>query len=278
MTSFNELFYKYTLHYNDRIKKFCEPLQRAYGINHFIHYKVTDSGLSNGFSNHANWMEYFIGEQIYLHCPYMRHPQYYQSGYVFVQNEDDSFDDSFQQAMKMATEQFNTQFCFLFLNKNPHNMEAFVFGAPPTITNMHSVLATEIPLLQLFISRFCEEFDKMLEDLSHHLFDIATPMGLTFHEKADLLPASLLKKRRYLLKQLGIDDRTCALSKREWEIVPLYLKGYSASQIAKQLFLSTRTIENYIDNLKNKLGCFTKRELIEKLTELQQIKHILHLT
>lgn len=275
MSSFNELFYKYTLHYHDQIKKFCEPLQRAYGINHFIHYKVTDKGLSNGFSNHANWMEYFIGEQIYLHCPYMRHPQYYQSGHVFIQNEDASFSDPFQQAMQKATERFNTQFCFLFLNKNTHSMDAFVFGVPPAISNIHSLLAPEIPLLKLFISRFCEEFDKMMQDLSHHLFDIATPMGPVFHEKADLLPPSLLKKRQYLLKQLGIDI-PYHLSKREWEIVPLYLKGHSASHIAKQLFLSPRTIENYIDNLKNKLGCFSKCELIEKLTELQQIRDILH--
>lgn len=74
MSSFNEMFRKYTVKYNDKVKRFCEPLDRAYGINFFIHYTVTHQGLSNGLCNRADWMEYFMGEQIFLDCPYMRHP------------------------------------------------------------------------------------------------------------------------------------------------------------------------------------------------------------
>lgn len=194
---------------------------------------------------------------------------------MFIKNHDDLIVGPFQTAMKNASEIFATQFCFFLLNKKPEEFEAFVFGVPPTLPNIHTLLANEVPLLTLFTTHFCEKFKKMKKDMALNLFDIATPMGPSFYEKVDFVPASVLKKRQHLLKQLGIAS-ACSLTKRELEIIPFYLKGYSASQIAKRLFISSRTVEHHIENLKNKFGCSTKRELIEKLIEFQAMMNALY--
>lgn len=52
------------------------------------------------------------------------------------------------------------------------------------------------------------------------------------------------------------------LSTRELECLYCLLRGMHAKQIADRLTLSKRTIEFYIDNIKNKLGCQNKHELI----------------
>lgn len=44
------------------------------------------------------------------------------------------------------------------------------------------------------------------------------------------------------------------ITKREKEIVKLIVKGYTSSEIAKQLFISTRTVETHRSNLMNKLN------------------------
>ncbi len=59
------------------------------------------------------------------------------------------------------------------------------------------------------------------------------------------------------------------LSKRETECVTLLAKGNTAKEIAAQLNLSPRTIEHYIENVKNKLGVSTKSELLYKIFNQQ---------
>jgi DNA-binding CsgD family transcriptional regulator len=53
------------------------------------------------------------------------------------------------------------------------------------------------------------------------------------------------------------------LSKREFQCICLMVRGLSANSIGKKLGLSKRTIEDYIERAKNKLGCSNKAELIE---------------
>jgi DNA-binding CsgD family transcriptional regulator len=54
------------------------------------------------------------------------------------------------------------------------------------------------------------------------------------------------------------------LSKREMDILKLLVKNLTAKQIAERLFISKRTVENYLANIKLKFNCDSKFELIEK--------------
>ena len=54
-------------------------------------------------------------------------------------------------------------------------------------------------------------------------------------------------------------ERTCLMQ---------LIKGKTSKQIADSLKLSIRTIESYLNNIKHKLGCKTKSELILKIYEL----------
>lgn len=56
-------------------------------------------------------------------------------------------------------------------------------------------------------------------------------------------------------------------SKRERDVIKLLLRGNSAKEIAEKLQLSRRTVEYYIENIKNKMNVSKKSELIEKLFE-----------
>lgn len=54
------------------------------------------------------------------------------------------------------------------------------------------------------------------------------------------------------------------LTIRECECVYLLIKGKSAKEIAALLSLSKRTIESYIENIKNKMDCKNKAEILVK--------------
>jgi DNA-binding CsgD family transcriptional regulator len=58
------------------------------------------------------------------------------------------------------------------------------------------------------------------------------------------------------------------MSERERQCILHILKGKTANQIANIMGLSSRTVESYIENIKDKLGCTSKSTLIEKILEL----------
>jgi len=67
------------------------------------------------------------------------------------------------------------------------------------------------------------------------------------------------------------------LSKREAECLFYLFEGYTAKEIARAIELSPRTIEGYIDNMKDKLGCSTISELL-LITMQSEIKEGLEST
>jgi DNA-binding NarL/FixJ family response regulator len=52
------------------------------------------------------------------------------------------------------------------------------------------------------------------------------------------------------------------LSQREHEVLQLLCQGLTAKESAKQLHLSYRTVETYLENVKAKLGYRRRFELI----------------
>ena len=68
-------------------------------------------------------------------------------------------------------------------------------------------------------------------------------------------------------KKLHLNDGI-TLTARELACAKLLLQGKSARLIAEALFLSPRTVETHLKNLKEKLQCHTKTELISKINEL----------
>lgn len=64
------------------------------------------------------------------------------------------------------------------------------------------------------------------------------------------------------------------LTVRELECLFCLLRGLSANETGKLMALSKRTVEFYIENIKNKLGCQTKSALIIKAIEANYIQLI----
>ena len=65
-----------------------------------------------------------------------------------------------------------------------------------------------------------------------------------------------------------------AFSQREAECMVGLFKGKTIIKVAESLSLSKRTVEFYLKNMKNKLNCKTKSELLGKVIESDFMQYI----
>lgn len=62
------------------------------------------------------------------------------------------------------------------------------------------------------------------------------------------------------------DQKEYYFTRREAEVVVILMQGKTVAHAAERLSLSRRTVEYYVNNMKLKLGCHTKHEMLKKIS------------
>jgi DNA-binding CsgD family transcriptional regulator len=75
-----------------------------------------------------------------------------------------------------------------------------------------------------------------------------------------------------IITHKNYESDTQGLTKRQLECLYYLVKGCSVKQIAAKISLSHRTVEHYLEAIKFKLKCSSRRELIEKALKISAIK------
>ncbi len=81
--------------------------------------------------------------------------------------------------------------------------------------------------------------------------------------------AGVLGISHYVEKRTALPAHEMGLTKREIECIYLLLDGNTYKEIAKKMNISSRTVESYIVNVKNKLACESSHDLFNKLNKAQ---------
>ncbi len=151
----------------------------------------------------------------------------------------------------------------LLTSKAKGILQGFSFGLSKHDKN-YTLFTNEVPLLK----RFCKEFEARAERFLQKLepVDVRQFIGSAFYKRQDWFSLDENKRKNLLVR---LNFKVPDLSPREKEILSLYLQGETARSIAERLYLSSRTVESYLENIKNKLNCYQKTELIKRAQELQ---------
>lgn len=227
---------------------------------------LTNEGYYTCLGSNLPWMEYYFGEKLYLPNPYLRNPANFRSGTSFIKQVKDY---SYQKSIDIGVKNFSINQSLVFLEEITDGVEGYGFASHLPTNTFKSLCINEMPLLKLFVKKFREEFDPLFCKMSEELVDIAALIGPTFYANDSNIQTSTIDRKSFLKKfHLA---QILELSSREKEVLFLVSKGLFAVQIADHLELSKRTVEHYIENIKNKLNCFSKSELIQKANEFLSI-------
>lgn len=130
-----------------------------------------------------------------------------------------------------------------------------------SIVIQHYVTGTKILLIER--KPIIDQQDQLL-GLFTYGTEITDAMRNCFTKSLFKLDLELMKRNRGVSYKVQSNEPTYNLTKRELECLYYMIRGKSAKDVGDKLCLSKRTIEDYNNNLKNKMGCLTRSQVIDK--------------
>lgn len=181
----------------------------------------------------------------------MAHPDLFRSGYMYCPCTFDA--KSQEMVMKLA----KRNHLLLSLECRPGIVEGFCFNGPNFGKEELTEYLSDIDLLKKFSHYFRKEASHLIESIRKEGYNIKKIRGADFQEVPDDIPL-LNKKSKHsnFLKDLW------GLSPQEQRCLELFKQGHTAQASAAKMGLSQRTVEHYLDNIKLKLNCISKWDLL----------------
>lgn len=248
--------------HHGKMLRFAQPLRDHFNINHFWYYRITDNGLYSYAGTHQAWSEYCFDNSMLNHFTCLRHPDLVPKGITLMKS---AANHDYGKVLETAWEKFRINFNINLVARTSDGVEAFGFATSFNDPHADERLINHLPLLQVFIKSFKSSQKSLLDVLENNQVDLSAQFGQQYYESPKSV--SLPFERNKFLKAMGF-ERYLSLTPREKSILKFISSGYPASYIAGELQLSKKTVENYLANIKCKLACATKTQLINKTKDI----------
>lgn len=246
------------------VEKLCEPLFNSFGITHFGCIRILENGQMLRITNNKKWTKDFFQHEFYndIDLYGMKDASLNDPFYVLLNGAPNS------QHLSMLCSEFNIWNFMLIYERFETYRDLWFFGTERSNYQIINFYVNNLNVLQHFILHFKHK--------AAHLFDITDssklistkirPLSTEYKEKKDI--HDFLDKISYNKHALGGNFCGKYLSKREAECLFYFSQGRSMKEIANHIGLTPKTIETYVNNIKNKIGCHTKGELISMFSKL----------
>jgi DNA-binding CsgD family transcriptional regulator len=116
-------------------------------------------------------------------------------------------------------------------------------------------------IVRQFIYSFKETNKNLLEQSNQHRFSLSSTCTTdthTLHEAANNFLTKYTPKRYYIT-----EDDHGYLTPKEMQIISLCIQNMTAKEIARELSISPRTVEEYIEIVRRKFNLISKSALID---------------
>ena len=240
----------FSLKATNKVRAICNPVLHKIGITYFNYIKIYNNDCSRELlTNNAEWIDHFYKNALYNSVGAVDVEHLLPKGY-FLWSELNVKDPIYLQGRDI----FNIDNGITFVIKREDVTLLYIFGADRKNHAINNFYASNIDLLQRFIHYFTDQGQLLLKDAAKNRIylpnqqdvnpDRADNIIITDQMRSDFLSATLVK-RYYVLNES--DD--LYLTQKESEVSSLFIKGFTAKQIAIQLGLSPRTVEGWLSSL-----------------------------
>ncbi len=258
---------RYIFREHDTIRRLCRPVRDRLDVAYVTYHRITNDGHWSALVDRPDWAEQYVENAYYQIDPHLRHPDQYDPG-VYLLNDVGSTD--FQEMAQKESEKFGIYKTLTLIEKSKDCVEMMGFS----VAKNRPGLLNQVPYLKLFMNYFKQEGAELLDRVQADPVDLVELKGAAFQPAKDWQSTIVKPSLWSFLREIKwphIDRVQTPLSKRERQCLVLLFDGFSGPQIAEKLELSHRTIEHYLENVKNKWTCESRQELISIARDLQRL-------
>jgi DNA-binding CsgD family transcriptional regulator len=264
MTTFDIQRYLQSLALQE-VKQLCNPLEEHFGLTSFVYRKNFNDGTEINVSNQPEWVEYFYSNNELLKTSvFDKHPDNYQSGFVLWSQL-----KGHQEILERA-KMFNIDHGVTIVKKVDDGVELCYFGTRSKNDDVVNYYLNNIDLLERFILYFKDQAADIIKKATRQKLivlqdkfsavnvldeDIRAIKPSITHE--EFIKATALKKYHLDGEFLGM-----VLSAREMDVISCLLRGMTSEETGKAIHLSSRTVEDYLTELRSKFNVKNKSQLI----------------
>jgi DNA-binding CsgD family transcriptional regulator len=247
------------------IREICWPLKLYFGITNFLYHKTFNDGSEIKLGTHPEWLECFLEHKLYQHSTFEHHPSLYQTGFVLWSQI------TTRGKILTAQQEFKIAHGITLINKVMDGCEFFFFGTTPDNFSVTYFYLNNIDVLERFARYFKERAAPLIQKaeakklIIPNRFVVPAPIDKAIFCLRD--DNSLRRFNEMLQTNAAPIHKTAftKFSKREMDCARYLLQGKTMKEIAALLSISPRTVETYFAQLKEKLACHTKSQLISEL-------------
>lgn len=250
-----DTFFRHNLACQDRLNSLRAIIKTSFGIDDFWHLTLHENGMAANVSTHYEQWGYFWDQEHYKSLNFLIAPSGLRDSTFLLEHDSDftQVTDSF----KHIYPQHNP---FIIIRKEgKEKAHIFGFAARENRPNLPSFYLNNMLVLTSFIKHYLSKIPKPRQE---HMIDLASLKG---HNRFYKRTYGNAIDPRPFLKQVGLDPYLLVaaeqLSDREKQVLEGCFNRKSAPEMAQELGLSTRTIQFYLENAKNKLGISSRNEL-----------------
>lgn len=251
------------------------PVADYLGIDTVVYTVVNSDGSLFQVSNYPELSEFYWDTNFYQANPFFKHPKCINSGTLILpEHIDDKFHSS-QNALK----RFYRSDCILAMfTKSEERATWVALSAKNHKVPLPYIFMNERALLEKYMKHLIKEWSQYKTEHERYAINILQLLGNAFYSPSATQKSALNPKAKLdFLKKIGEAPPVLAtcFTKRELECLRYLAKGKTAPEIAKLLYLSSRTVESHIARIKDKLNCSRKSQIVEAALELHDLSLLL---
>ena len=241
------------------VKVICAPLIDGFDVSHFSFVRRFNDSSRIHLTMNPDWGDFFYNNyKRYLAQDGLTESDDVPSGFLTWEM---CVDVSLLQYIKNY---YNTVNGIVVIDNKVDYSDLYFYGLMSADSCYLSGLLNNINLLHLFQRYFVEKASQLIFQAQKS--PVRLLRSLDKPSSVDGLPQAKIMGFQENMQQHFI--QTYRITKRELECGYCLLECLSAKEIARQMSISFRTVEKYIDSLKIKLYCRNIQELVVSLSKL----------
>lgn len=235
----------HTLVHSSHIQKVCAPLLKL-GINYFSMLRIYDDKRVIRLANQNAWTEYTHQENLYSRTNQL---PLYPSHYVGVNQV---VDENVLNIIK----DYGSEQGFMINFRYEDYVDRYYFCFTLGQGFMQSIVLERLEVLYQFLAYFHEQTNPLILDIKKNQPVYVSDLSLPAHDdevKMNALIDSFLDEVSLKHFSLNIKGQAITLSAQKIHLVQLWQRGLTAKRIAQETQLSYRTVQFYLQQLREDL-------------------------